>query len=218
LTNHRYLSSSELCTQQSRLRAQPPLPATVSRSVSASAGEELVETSYVWQNYFTKQEYNTSAGGIHITEETPLDTFPLYYKLKKLVYPPGPKPPTCDDKCTMVPHSDNGGTGVTEIAHTNHSASFVVRHTPSSSLISLVKTDHLPRQARDRLRKLQEMCFPQECCGECKANKACGAFVWGPFRQANPVSAENPLSCFLLSHVSTLKHVEGRSFGCVSGH
>ena len=71
------LSSSERCTQQSRLRAQPPLPATVSRSVSASAGEELVETSYVWQNYFTKQEYNTSAGGIHITEETPLDTFPL---------------------------------------------------------------------------------------------------------------------------------------------
>jgi hypothetical protein len=77
------LSSSELCTQQSRLRAQPPLPATVSRSVSASAGEELVETSYVWQNYFTKQEYNTSAGGIHITEETPLDTFPLYYKLMR---------------------------------------------------------------------------------------------------------------------------------------
>lgn len=134
---------------------------------------------YVWQNFFTDVEHNTSHGGINITEETPLNTFPLYYRLKKVVFPPPPKPPKCDDTCTMVPHSDNGGQGVREIAHTNHSSSFA------------------------------------ECCGLCKANKECNAFVWGPWNQNEPESADNPLSCFQLGKVSMLKHVEGRSFGCV---
>lgn len=154
-------------------------PQLMENATSRSVYLPPLPSTYVWQNFFTNAEHNTSHGGVNITEETPLDTFPLYYRLQKTVYPPQPKPPKCDDTCTMVPHSDSGGPGGREIAHTNHSASFA------------------------------------ECCGLCKANKQCSAFVWGPFDVTKPESAENPLSCFQLTTVSELKRVEERSFGCV---
>ena len=78
-----------------------------------------LEDGYVWQNYFTLVETNTSHGGVNITEETPLATFPLYYKLKKARYPPPPKMPKCDNSCSLTPHSDTADGSAREIAHSN---------------------------------------------------------------------------------------------------
>jgi hypothetical protein len=50
-------------------------------------------TGTVWTNVFTGIETDTSAGGKNITELTPLDTFPLYKRTAKFVYPTPPPPP-----------------------------------------------------------------------------------------------------------------------------
>lgn len=107
-----------------------------------------------------------------ITEETPLDNFPLYYRLQKIVDPPPPLLRKCTETC------DNAGGGG-NFAYTNFFASFA------------------------------------ECCELCKANKNCGAFVWGPYDVNKPASADNPLACFLLGKVLELRQGEERSFGCV---
>ena len=80
-----------------------------------------LEADYVWQNYFTLAETNTSHGGVTITEDTPLATFPLYYRLKKADYPAPPKPPQCDGSCTLTPHAD-AAAGGHELAHSNSSS------------------------------------------------------------------------------------------------
>ena len=41
----------------------------------------------VWANVFTGVDTDTSAGGKNISEATPLDTFPLYKRHEKFVYP-----------------------------------------------------------------------------------------------------------------------------------
>jgi hypothetical protein len=56
----------------------------------------------VWRNVFTDVETDTSAGGMNITEGTPLDTFPLYRRHVTWRYPtPAPAPP-CDDSCKVA--------------------------------------------------------------------------------------------------------------------
>jgi alpha-D-xyloside xylohydrolase len=41
----------------------------------------------VWKNVFTNVETDTSRGGTTISEDTPLDTFPLYKRHQHVVYP-----------------------------------------------------------------------------------------------------------------------------------
>ena len=42
-----------------------------------------------WLNVFTGVQTDTSFGGKHINESTPLDTFPLYKRHETFVYPKG---------------------------------------------------------------------------------------------------------------------------------
>ncbi len=70
----------------------------------------------VWHNVFTRVETDTSAGGRTITEDTPLSgdgfgTFPLYHRKVQFAYPSPPPLPTCDNSCTITPHTDMNGGG-----------------------------------------------------------------------------------------------------------
>ena len=63
----------------------------------------------VWTNVFTGVETDTSAGGKNITERTPLDTFPLYKRAVKFVYPTPPPPPplpACSACSSGIPSTD----------------------------------------------------------------------------------------------------------------
>ena len=65
----------------------------------------------VWVNVFTGVETDTSAGGKNITELTPIDTFPLYKRHQKTLYPPRPPPPPPPPPPTPLPPVNPAGGG-----------------------------------------------------------------------------------------------------------
>ena len=141
---------------------------------------------FVWQNVFnTAEQHNSTAGGMHLVVQTPLDTFPLFFRLKTVpgmrpAPPPPPPlpPPACDPSCRQAPTPHSDTVSGTNIAHANAS------------------TFHA-------------------CCLMCTAHVGCGSFVFGLFRQSQPASAGNPLTCFLLGAPNGIRDQAGRSYGCI---
>ena len=105
---------------------------------------------FVWQNVFnTAEQHNSTAGGMHLVVQTPLDTFPLFFRLKTVpgmrpAPPPPPPlpPPACDPSCRQAPTPHSDTVSGTNIAHANAS------------------TFHA-------------------CCLMCTAHVGCGGFVFG---------------------------------------
>lgn len=54
-----------------------------------------------------------------------------------------------------------------------------------------------------------------DCCGKCKENTKCGAFVWGPMDAGKEAGPTNPNTCFTLEPTNNTKVANGRAFGCV---
>ena len=92
-------------------------PQLIENATSRSVYLPQLPAPFVWQDYFTGAEHNTTAGGVNITVDTPLDTFPLFFRLETTPYPLPPPPPKCDSSCTMTPHTDSATGG--NIAHSN---------------------------------------------------------------------------------------------------
>ena len=143
-------------------------------------------SGYVWRNFFTMVETNTTAGGRNVTEATPLagdgfGTFPLYKMVKAFSFLPDPALPVCSamaDSCaaaTIVAHADMGAGGAL-------------------------------------YRKVLNVSSDAGCCDACKAAApACQSFVRGPDQTAHGV-----VTCFLLKgEVTHLKYASDRNYGCV---
>ena len=143
---------------------------------------------FLWQNYFTGETVNTTASSANISVPTPLDTFPLFRKHKAVCYPPAlppPPPPPPPSPPKVVT------CGATCDMH------------PS--------TDH---DGGGHISEATCASFPK-CCALCKANTACGAFVWGPKVASREAGPTNPNTCFMLQPTNLTKHANGRAFGCV---
>lgn len=151
-------------------------PQLLENSTSRNVYLPALPKGSVWENVFTRVDTDTSDGGRNITEATPLSgdgfgTLPLYRRKVKFAYP---KPPTCDDSCTITPNTDQAA-GAT------------------------------------LLRKVVNISSDESCCGECKADTGCTAFVRGPDEKAG-----NVMTCFLLKNdVTQVKHSADRNYGCV---
>lgn len=146
---------------------------------------------YVWQDYFNGTIINTTQGSANVSVLTPLDTFPLYRRHKAICYPPAlppPSPPRPPGKPKVV------ACGPSCVMH------------PS--------TDH---HGGGHISEATCPTFAK-CCALCKANKACGAFVWGPKTARREAGPSNPNTCFLLSPTNITKAATGRTFGCIDSH
>eukprot|EP01051_Picozoa_sp_SAG22_P018457 SAG22_NODE_3112_length_1929_cov_1.940984_2_plen_85_part_00 len=53
-------------------------PVLVANASSRAVYLPALPKGKVWVNFFTRAVTDTSAGGVKITEQTPLDSFPLY--------------------------------------------------------------------------------------------------------------------------------------------
>eukprot|EP01043_Picozoa_sp_COSAG02_P015409 COSAG02_NODE_657_length_18797_cov_34.071238_13_plen_342_part_00 len=140
---------------------------------------------YVWQDYFDGTIINTTAKSANISVLTPLDTFPLYRRHKAVCYPPALPPPPPPGKPKVV----TCGPSCTMHSSTDHDGGGHISESNCST-------------------------FPM-CCALCKANKACGAFVWGPKIANQEAGPTNPNTCFLLKPTNVTVEATGRTFGCV---
>lgn len=71
-------------------------PHLVENATSRDVYLPPLEFPYVWQNFFSHEVYNTTAGGSKIHIQTPIDSFGLFYRLHKPLLPPSPPPPPLD--------------------------------------------------------------------------------------------------------------------------
>lgn len=145
----------------------------------------------LWQNYFTGALHNTTVGGTNITEQTPLSgpefgTFPLYERVMPAPYP-APRPPAPPPG----PSEPLPGCNISSCAITPDT-----ERTPGSGGDMY---QHLPAPTA------------AACCGLCKMDSRCKAFVWGQLDYTR-----GPLTCFMLgTHVTGVRHATGRSYGCL---
>jgi len=105
----------------------------------------------VWKNVFTGVETDTSAGGVNITEATPLDTFPLYKRHVKFVYPTPPPPAPLPSCATCSSAASSGGVPNTDASQFSRELS----HFNSTSIA--------------------------KCCDACKGWPECNAYTFGLF-------------------------------------
>ena len=68
-------------------------------------------SAFIWRNVFTGALVDSGAGAVTVVEQTPLDTFPLYFRAPRTTFPPPPSPPVCDNSCSTVANTDADGYG-----------------------------------------------------------------------------------------------------------
>ena len=107
---------------------------------------------YVWENFFTGEQYNTSHRSLTINVSTPLEgeglgNFPLFMRTKIPPPPPPPPPAPSPPPCSVCAQ---GVKGLDAAGHT------VLTHFSANST--------------------------SDCCSRCHANPECDAYAFGPYR------------------------------------